>query len=180
MTGLTPWEATAPCTGPKDLDGAGGVIRAGGEAVSLATFLAATLRIVPSQCFLHQFSPIHAPSWRRALSPTSSKHLAPVHGTVASQGVNPVIRVDPKLPLSVGPARAAVARCRWGRPERLSRDSVRPEHGLRLMGAGLGVGTLSPAHPLESRKTQMVLMMRGKGLGAKLGVWIGEHWWRKH
>jgi hypothetical protein len=62
----------------------------------------------PGQCFLHQCSPIHAPSWRRALSPTSSTHLAPVHGTVASPGVNPVIRGDPKLPWSVGPARAAV------------------------------------------------------------------------
>jgi hypothetical protein len=27
-----------------------------------------------------EFSPIHAPLWRRALSPTPSKHLAPVHG----------------------------------------------------------------------------------------------------
>src|ERR1700738_63691 len=109
MTGLTPRAAPAPCTGPKGLDGAGGVIRAGGEAVRVATVLAAALRIAPSQCFLHQCSPIHAPMWRRALSPTSSKHLAPVHGAVASQGVNPVIRGDPKLPLSLGPARAAVS-----------------------------------------------------------------------
>jgi hypothetical protein len=42
-------------------------------------------------------------------SPTSSKHLAPVHGTVVSPGVDPVIRLDPKLPLSVEPARAAVS-----------------------------------------------------------------------
>jgi hypothetical protein len=72
-------------------------------------------RTVGRQC-----SPIHPPVWRRALSPTSLKHLAPVHRAVASQGVNPVIRGDPKLPLSVGPARAAVARCRRGQPERLS------------------------------------------------------------
>ena len=39
---------------------------------------------------------------------------------VQSSGRDPVIRGDPKPPLSVGPARAAVARCRWGRPERLS------------------------------------------------------------
>src|ERR1700694_3953398 len=46
---------------------------------------------------------------------------------------------------------------RWGRPERLSRDSLRTDNGLRLMGAGLGIGTLSPAYPLESRKTLVVV-----------------------
>ena len=63
-----------------------------------------------SQCFLDQLSPIHAPMWRRVFSPTSSTHRAPVHGAVCRTGSNPVIRVDPKLPLSVGLARAAVPR----------------------------------------------------------------------
>jgi hypothetical protein len=46
---------------------------------------------------------------------------------------DPEIRADPKLPSSVGPARAAVARGEWGQPERLWR--MRVGRHERLYGA---------------------------------------------
>ena len=82
--------------------------------MSVATFLAATLRIVRH---VHSIESVLPPPMLSDpcayLAPSPFPHiiklLAPVHRAVASPGVNPVIRGDPKLPLSVGPARAAVS-----------------------------------------------------------------------
>ena len=55
----------------------------------------------------HRVTRLTASPPARITHPAPSKPFGPVHGAVASQGVNPVIRGDPKPPLSVGPARAA-------------------------------------------------------------------------
>jgi hypothetical protein len=60
------------------------------------------------------------------------KHLAPVHGTVASPGVNPVIRGDPKPPSSVGPARAAVHPLSGAGPSTPSPDGATNARSLLL------------------------------------------------
>ena len=61
-------------------------------------------------------------------------------------------------------------RCRWGRPERLSRDSLRTENGIRLMGVSLG----------ESRKTREFLVAMTFRVGtAALHVWRPAfRWWQ--
>src|ERR1700694_1146228 len=70
--------------------------------------------------------PTAAPSVVPNTQPRTIKALRPRVLISHAHRINPVIRGNPKPPMSVGLARAAVAVLqRWGLPERLSRDSLR-------------------------------------------------------
>jgi hypothetical protein len=113
----------------------------------------------------HGIVPTAAPSGVPNTRPRTIKALRPRVLTSHAHRINPVIRRNPNPRCRWGwPERLSLAVAvlqRWGRPERLSRDSLRTENGIRLMGAGLGVGTFSPAYPLESRKTKTDSASRG-------------------
>src|SRR5712664_553005 len=94
----------------------------------------------------------------RCPSPHHQGNWAPVHEGFATHGVNPVIRVDPKLPLSVEPARAAVSCELRGWPELLMirQSAPRPQalSSANLCGSNAPGTSIEPRRARRTRRTR--------------------------